>query len=249
MWHIVQAFGPTVDGRFKPEIVAPGTTIFAARSLLAGVVDPVNGITPSIAEDPNGNLGLNEIFPVSPHQSLLRSANVFSDFFPNPSAGFVSDNGSSVGGGLYDCSSGSSYAAPAVSGAIQLLWWYFQHRLTNEVGQALLQPSPAMAKAYVCNSARYLPITNPQTHVMDTLPSSEQGMGELDLLRMFDGMPRAIRDESSPRAIDSPLITTNPAPQQTYFSQSGQSYELKGQIASNGLPFLCNAWRGPGCRC
>ena len=36
-----------------------------------------------------------------------------------------------------------SFAAPAVSGAIQLLWWYFQNRLLNEQGQHLLQPSPA----------------------------------------------------------------------------------------------------------
>ena len=40
-----------------------------------------------------------------------------------------------------------------------------------------------------------------------------------------------------------PLIATNPAPQQTYFSQSGQTYELSGQIASNGLPFRVTlAW-------
>src|SRR5207253_2471547 len=33
---------------------------------------------------------------------------------------------------------GSSFSAPAVSGGIQLLWWYFQNRLS------MLQPSPAM---------------------------------------------------------------------------------------------------------
>jgi len=241
MWQS-SAFGPTIDGRFKPEIVAPGTTIFAARSLLAGVITTA-GIAPVVNADPNGNPGLNEIFSFAVTNLYCAPPQFFQDFFPNTSAGFVPDNGSSLGAPLYDCSSGSSYAAPAVSGSIQLLWWYFQHRLTNEVGQALLQPSPAMAKAYVCNSARFLPITNPQTHVMDTLPSSEQGMGELDLLRMFDGVGRLIRDESSPRAIDSPLITTNPAAQQTYFSQSGQSYELTGQIASNGLPFRVTlAW-------
>jgi uncharacterized repeat protein (TIGR01451 family) len=242
MWQ-GSAFGPTIDGRFKPEIVAPGTSIYAARSLLAGIIDPVLGIVPVVNQDPNGNFGTDFIFSSQVTNLYCAPPQDFTNFFPNVSQGFVQTTGSSVGGTFYDCSSGSSYAAPAVSGAIQLLWWYFQHRLTNEVGQALLQPSPAMAKAYLCNSARYLPITNPQTQVMDTLPSSEQGMGELDLLRMFDGVGRAIRDESSPRAIDSPLITTNPAAQQTYFSQSGQSYELTGQIASNGLPFRVTlAW-------
>ena len=100
-----------------------------------------------------------------------------------------------------------------------------------------------MAKAYVCNSARYLPLTNPQTHAMDTLPSIAQGMGELDLARMFDGTQRMLRDESTPRAIDVALITTNPAAQQTYFSQSGQSYEVSGQVLDPTLPFRVTlAW-------
>src|SRR5262249_16460444 len=116
-------------------------------------------------------------------------------------------------------------------------------RLTNEVGQALLQPSPAMAKAYLCNSARYLPITNPQTHVTDTLPSNAQGMGEMDLLRMFDGVGRLIRDESTRRALDSPLIPTNPAAQKTYFTRVGQSYEVSGQIADPTQPLRVTlAW-------
>jgi uncharacterized repeat protein (TIGR01451 family) len=233
------AFGPTLDGRFKPEIVAPGTTIYGARSEEALFDDPVNGITSEVNIDPCVNLGgdantvcvLTNLFTCPPFVACS-----------NLTVTYVGDN-LLPHGGLYQCQSGSSFAAPAVSGGIQLLWWYFQNRLTNELGQALLQPSPAMAKAYLCNSARYLPITNPQTGVSDTLPSSAQGMGEMDLRRMFDGVGRAIRDESSPRAIDSPLITTNPAAQQTYFSQSGQSYELSGRIANNGLPFRVTlAW-------
>ena len=231
------AFGPTMDGRFKPEIVAPGTSIRGASSELAAVVVAPFGTIPIVNQDTCGFLG-------SDNNTACFFTNVgvctpFIACFPT-NAAYV---GPAIPTGLYQCKSGSSFAAPAVAGGIQLLWWYFENRLTNEVGQALLQPSPAMAKAYLCSSARYLPLTNPQTHAMDTLPSSAQGMGEMDLLRMFDGVGRAIRDESTPRAIDSPLITTNPAAQQTYFSQSGQSYELTGQIASNGLPFRVTlAW-------
>ena len=227
------AFGPTLDGRFKPEIVAPGTAIFGASTELALTPAAVGIVAPLVNTDPCGNLGGDNITTCT--LTNLYTCDAFTACFPT--------NAFYAGSGLYTCNSGSSFAAPAVSAGIQLLWWYFQNRLTNEVGQALLQPTPAMAKAYLCNSARYLPITNPQTHAMDTLPSSAQGMGEMDLLRMFDGVGRAIRDESSPRAIDSPLITTNPAAQQTYFSQTGQSYELTGQIASNGLPFRVTlAW-------
>ncbi len=239
MWEL-SAFGPTTDGRFKPEIVAPGSSIFAAKTMLAGVIDPVLGIIPALESDPNLNLGGNTVFSFVSTNLYCAPPTNFIDFFPNTSAGIAEP---SPVGSYYNCDSGSSYAAPAVSGAIQLLWWYFQHRLTNEVGQALLQPSPAMAKAYVCNSARYMPITNPQTGATDTLPSIAQGMGELDLSRMFDGVGRVIRDESTPRAIDVALITTNPSPQQTYFSQSGQSYELSGQIQNSNLPFRVSlAW-------
>lgn len=203
--------GPTLDGRFKPEIVAPGSSVYGALTgLRLGIkesdctIEPVSG--EQTCNDPNGS----------------------SSSFLDPPLG---------------CDSGTSFAAPAVAGGIQLLWWYFQNRLTNELGQALLQPSPAMAKAYLCNSARYLPFQDPTTGTMDTLPSIAQGMGEMDLQRMFDGIPRTIRDESTPRAIDVPLVTTNPAPQQTYFSQSGQSYEVSGFVMSNGLPFRVTlAW-------
>ncbi|MGO9527263.1 MAG: choice-of-anchor D domain-containing protein [Verrucomicrobiia bacterium] len=212
------AAGPTLDRRFKPEIVAPGASVYGALSQIF----PDRVTSTNCSED--------DLVPAYPYIQQCTNP---------PCSGnepFYSD--------LYVCNSGSSFAAPAVSGGIQLLWWYFQHRLTNELGQALYQPSPAMAKAYVCNSARYLPIADPQnTNTLDTLPSILQGMGALDLQTMFDGVPRAIRDESSPRALDVPLTTTNPAPQQTYFSQSGQTYSFSGQIVSNGLPFRVTlAW-------
>ena len=215
--------GPTSDGRFKPEIVAPGTTISGALHQIVPSVGNTNACSPIVSTNVTQ-------YPVNPYMvfgcydaNTARDVNFFSNLY------------------LYD--SGSSYAAPAVSGGIQLLWWYFQHRLTNELGQVLLQPSPAMAKAYLLNSARYLSFANPLTGTNDTLPSIIQGMGEMDLQRMFDGVPRVIRDESTPRAINTPLITTNPAPQQIYFSQVGQSYEVSGQVRSNGLPFRVTlAW-------
>ena len=217
---VFAANGPTLDGRFKPEIVAPGANVSAALSQIVAVTT---------------NCSLDKtLFPTYP--GIVACTNPPCDGAQGP-----------IYTSLYSCFGGSSYAAPAVSGAIQLLWWYFQNRLTDELGDPLLQPSPAMAKAYVCNAARYLPIADPfRASTLDTLPSTLQGMGELDLQRMFDGVPRVIRDESSPRAISVPLTTTNPAPQQTYFSQSGQTYTLSGQIASNDQPFRVTlAWIDP----
>jgi len=215
--------GPTVDGRFKPEIVAPASSIVGAFSQLG------QQINIGVSGAPFTNCNLDAMVPVTP------------DILQSISPGCTSTQ--TMYTSLYACGNGASFAAPAVSGGIQLLWWYFQNRLTNEVGRPLSQPSPAMAKAYLCNSARYLPITNPQTLAKDTLPSILQGMGEMDLERMFDGIGRVIRDESSPRALDVPLVSTNRWPTQTFFSQSGQSYELGGQIQDTGLPFRVTlAW-------
>lgn len=213
--------GRQVDNRFKPEIVAPGAGVEGALVQLGQGLG-ISGL-------PGTNCSIDKLVPFAPLiiEATNETCTSVQTLYTN----------------LYTCASGSSYAAPAVSGAIQLLWWYFEHRLINEFGQHLSQPSPAMAKAYLCNSARYLPITNPESGTKDTLPSILQGMGELDLQRMFDGMPRVLRDESSPRAIDVPLVPTNRAPQQTYFTQSGQTYGLKGKILSNDAPFRVTvAW-------
>ena len=216
------AAGPTTDQRFKPEIVAPGAGVYAAIDQLGQSLDfGLSGLS--------SNCSADNIFPFAPA--------IISAISPSCKTQTLYTQ-------LYTCNNfGSSFAAPAVSGGIQLLWWYFENRLTNEVGRALSQPSPAMAKAYLCNAARYLPITNPQTGARDTLPSIVQGMGEMDLARMFDGVGRVIRDESTPRALDVPLVATNRNPQQTFFSQSGQSYEVSGQIQSSNLPFRVTlAW-------
>ncbi len=222
MW-LQSAAGPAIDGRFKPEIVAPGSSVYVADNQLQPSRDHrASGLTST-------NCSTDNLIPLSP--DIITSI--------DPSCTSTATLYTS----LYTCANGSSFAAPAVSGGIQLLWWYFENRLFSELGTRLLQPSPAMAKAYLCNSARYLPVTNPQTGALDTLPSILQGMGEMDLLRMFDGVTRVIRDESTPRAIDAPLTSTNSQPQQTYFSQVGQSYEVIGQVASNGLPFRVTvAW-------
>ncbi len=65
----------------------------------------------------------------------------------------------------------------------------------------------------------------------------------MDLSRMFDGVSRVLRDETTPRAIDTPLLGTNAVSQQTFFSQSGQTYELSGAVADPTKPFRVTlAW-------
>ena len=208
---IFSAFGPTEDGRFKPEVVAPGVDVFGATSQATYTQPQCGGCDPNDPEPAACALDFKLLDTIT---ELYGPAS-----------------------GVHNLYNGTSYAAPAVSGGMQLLWWWFQNKL------GMLQPSPAMAKAYLCNSARYVPLTNSLSGAGDRLPSTAQGMGRMDLTRMFDGVPRVLRDETSARAVDNPLLSTNPVVQQTFFSRSGQSYEVSGVIVSNTAPFRVTlAW-------
>ncbi len=85
---------------------------------------------------------------------------------------------------FYTTSSGTSHSAPAVAGGAALVRQWF-------INQGMNPASPAMTKAFLMNSARYLTGTGAN----DTLPSNSQGMGLMDLGRAFDGTPRILRDQ------------------------------------------------------
>jgi hypothetical protein len=85
---------------------------------------------------------------------------------------------------FFTVSSGTSHSTPCVVGGCALLRQYFLNNFTNT-------PSPAMTKAYLMNSARYMTGTGAR----DTLPSNNQGMGEMNLGTAFDGTPRVLRDQ------------------------------------------------------
>ena len=91
------------------------------------------------------------------------------------------------------------------------------------INRSLIPPSPAMTKAWLMNSARYM--TGATTS--DTFWSPSQGMGELDLGMSFDGVPRVLRDQ---QAADT-------------FSASGQVRVFTGSIANTNIPFRVTlAW-------
>ena len=76
----------------------------------------------------------------------------------------------SAGQQFYTASSGTSHSTPGLAGSCALLRQYF-------INHSLSPPSPAMTKAYLMNSARYMT----GTYSNDTLPSNNQGMGEVNL--------------------------------------------------------------------
>lgn len=115
---------------------------------------------------------------------------------------------------LYTWSSGTSQAAPAVSGAAALLRQWF-------LNQGRPEPSPAMTKAYLMNAATYMTGTGAN----DTLPSNNQGMGRLNLERSLDAVPRLLFDQ---------LRT---------FGASGETFTVTGTIPDPAQPFrVALAW-------
>jgi subtilisin-like proprotein convertase family protein len=121
----------------------------------------------------------------------------------------------------YSASSGTSHSTPAIAGAAALIRQHF-------INQSLAPPTPAMTKALLLNSARYLNGTGAN----DSLPSNSQGMGEISLNNYFDifTTPSIRRDQV---AADK-------------FTASGQQRVLTGTISNNTKPFRVTvAWTDP----
>jgi uncharacterized repeat protein (TIGR01451 family) len=124
---------------------------------------------------------------------------------PAPSAFFP------VGQEFYSASSGTSHSAPAVAGGTALVRQHF-------INNAITPPSPAMTKALVLNSARYMNGTG----AGGNLPSNSQGMGMMNLDTYFNQMaaPRILRDQVGA----------------DMFTASGQNRLITGAVANSGEP-------------
>ena len=183
--------GPCADGRIKPDLVAPGSHVLGGAPQ-AGTPTTNGTGNASACFNGEGVCGL-------PNSGTVGSAN---NFFP-------------LGQKFYTVSSGTSHATPAVAGACALLRQYFIN-LGLEPGNA--PPSPAMTKAFLMNSARYLT----GNFANDTLPSPNQGLGEVNLGTAFDGTGRVLRDQV---AADT-------------FTASGQTRVFSGFVSDSAKP-LC----------
>ena len=131
-----------------------------------------------------------------------------------PNGNFFPSNGQQ----WYTASSGTSHSTPALAGASALIRQDFLNR-------SLSAPSPAMTKAMLMNTARYMTGTGAN----DNLWSNNQGMGMVALNSYFDvwGRPRIVRDQT---AADT-------------FTASGQQRVFTGNIVDSTKPFRVTvAW-------
>ena len=164
------------------------------------IVAPGTHITGGIAQQTRamtGNGNDLSCFDASGVCGLLDNSDNYVNFFPTNQQ-------------WYSTSSGTSHSTPAVAGGCALIRQYF----INEGRNA---PSPAMVKAYLVNSARYMTGVSAN----DTLWSNSQGMGGMNLGLAFDGTPRIIKDQ-----------LTN-----ELFTATGQTRQYVGTVGSTGKVF------------
>lgn len=178
--------GPCADGRYKPDIVAPGTHITGGVGQSGSAT--TNGTGSALAcynaEGVSGGVG---------HASFIPSGQQF-----------------------YTASSGTSHSTPGIAGACALVRQYF-------INASLTPPSPAMTKAFLVSSARYMT----GTYANDTLPSQSQGLGHVNLGMAFDGVTRVLHDQTLGDK----------------FTASGQTRTISGVITDNTKPFRVTlAW-------
>jgi hypothetical protein len=164
--------GPTTDGRIKPDLVAPGTHISGMTYV---TTDSSGNGTVDVAYRGSGVCGGST--------ATVPPANT-PTFFPAAQR-------------WYTASSGTSHSAPAVSGGAALVYQQFINNPayigTYRTPPGSAPPSPAMVKAYLANSARYM--TGASAN--DNLPSNSQGMGMMNLGTAFDGIQRVLRDQEA----------------------------------------------------
>ena len=185
--------GPCSDGRKKPDLVAPGTHI-----------------TGGVAQNspPPATTGTGSALACFTGSGVCGlpgggSAGNVNNFFP-------------LGQQFYTTSSGTSHSTPAVAGACALLRQDF-------INHGLPPPSPAMTKAFLMNSARYLT----GAYANDTLPSNNQGLGEVNLGLALDGTARLLDDQTST----------------SKFTATGQTREFTNTIADVTKPLRVTlAW-------
>jgi hypothetical protein len=121
----------------------------------------------------------------------------------------------------YTASSGTSHSTPAVAGTAALYRQFF-------INNGLTPPTPALTKALMLNSARYMT----GTLANDTLPSNNQGMGEAGLNSFFGVFTTAhsFHDEVSAEM----------------FTATGQQRTFTGSVGTGAKPFRVTlAWTDP----
>lgn len=108
----------------------------------------------------------------------------------------------------FAASSGTSHSTPAIAGVASLYYYWLEETY------GLIEPSPAMIKAYMIAHPTYLSGTSAN----DTLPSNNQGYGMPDMAAAFGDTPRYLVDQT------------------VIFGNSGETWTFSGLVADLSKP-------------
>ncbi|HLG13789.1 MAG TPA: S8 family serine peptidase [Blastocatellia bacterium] len=225
------------DGHLSPASVGmPGTaknviTVGASENFRASDTEDGCGLSGTFADNAMDIVPFSSGGPVqdgrakpdlvAPGTHITGAASQDSFFIAKPEEEIgVCDRYFPPGQTLYTWSSGTSHAAPLVSGAAALAFQWLKAALGAE-------PSPALVKAFILNSTSYLT----GRLGADDLPGARQGWGLLNLSRMFEPSDRIVLDQSSSR---------------TFTESGGAPFEVTGVISDPSREFrVMLAWTDP----
>ncbi len=204
--------GPTTDGRSKPDIVAPASRAIGIAS--RAICDQPFENRCCVMPQGGGNEEFSSCCePPSPGMNCCPSGEFTCTDNAPPDCSFLRDPRSTHN--EFKVLNGTSFAAPAVTGAAALGRRYFVDTL------GVAAPSPAMLKAFLIATSTYL--TGDGAN--DSLPSNSQGFGRVDLGRALDG--------SDVQMVDQSVV----------FSNSGATYTLTGSVQAGSKPLrIVLAW-------
>ncbi|MBS0660447.1 MAG: S8 family serine peptidase [Verrucomicrobia bacterium] len=204
--------GPCTDSRVKPDIMAGGTHVSGMTFVTS--TSSGNGTAASTYRA-DGVCGLT---------GNTAATGQLADFFPTQNSGAAPYNQAQK---WWSTSSGTSHSTPAIAGGAALVYQQFINNPSylgaNRTPAGALAPSPALVKAHMMNTARYMTGLSAN----DKLPSNNQGMGHGNLGMAFDGVQRIIRDQATADR----------------FTASGQTRTFSGTISNTTKPFRVTlAW-------
>lgn len=224
----------------RGSVAVPGTgknviTVGASENFRATAPDGTEardgcGVGSTLADNALDIVGFSSFGPVTdgrakpdlvaPGTHVQGAASQFTGFRGQAVCGFRDGAYFPPGQTLYTWSSGTSHSTPIVAGAAALSFQWLRDRLGAE-------PSPALIKAFLLNSTRYLT----GARAGDNLPGAHQGWGLLDINRAFELTDRIIYDED---------------PDRTFTESGGAQFEITGVIGDPSRETrIMLAWTDP----
>lgn len=235
---MLHVFAAGNDGPGSNTIGSPGTaknvlTVGATENVRdQGIADGCGTSAADNADDiasfsSRGPTDDNRVKPdiMAPGTHIIAAAPPIANFSGNGVCGAASNDGAVPGsdamyptGGqtLYTWSSGTSHSTPAVAGTAVLAYEVYSRSIRPGIA-----PSPAMLKALLLNTPRYLNGSG----TGGTLPNNQQGWGDVWLAGLYTNTVRQVFDQNH------------------RFVDTGQTFVTTGTIASLNRPFnITLAW-------